>query len=124
MRVSIDGGEAIAWEEFLRINEFSSDEAATIRAALDEHGLYEGGGGAAAEFTVEVAPTPPAFHVTRLMAQSKMWAYRDLEGEFGFTAAKRDAHKFTENEADIFVAGFAKYSTDELEIIGAGRGEQ
>lgn len=62
MRVIVNGEAPIEWAEFLSLNQLSDNEAIEIRATLDERGFYEGGGGAQAEFTVEVAPPLPPFY--------------------------------------------------------------
>jgi hypothetical protein len=52
----IDYGDGqCSWLELLLANDFADDEAAEIRAALEAHGEYVGGGGAAWEYRLTLA---------------------------------------------------------------------
>lgn len=53
--ISGDQPMVLPLSEFLSVNEFEPEEEADIRDALQSGSVYHGGGGAAAEWTVELA---------------------------------------------------------------------
>ena len=57
--IRVDHGDVCTWHEFLTANNDAIGEAEEneIRAALEAVGEYRGGGGAMAEFVVELAAT-------------------------------------------------------------------
>lgn len=71
----------------------------------------------------EPATRSPLFIVRRPMAHGFLWMGADRDGERGWTHVKLHALKLTEDEAEIVVHQFNKYSNEELEIVGAGRAE-
>lgn len=63
MNIIVNGETKTTWADFLGSNDgISDEEAKTILATIEERGFYEGGGGAAAEFTIEKAPELPPFY--------------------------------------------------------------
>lgn len=88
MNVIVNGGEPISWSEFLDANDFSPDEIADMRQSLEEHGSYEGGGGAAAEFSVAVAPTPPPFYSVAVYLEDRAYGGPE-EGGWWYDCGQR-----------------------------------
>lgn len=58
------------------------------------------------------------FVITRSDAPSKMFASRDADGDYRWVTTKDKATPHTEDEADVFVHEFGKYSDIDLDIEG------
>lgn len=56
--------------------------------------------------------------VSRSDAPSKMFVVL-IDQDFMWTPNRDKAHRFTEDEADIFVHEFSKYSDTDIDIEGA-----
>lgn len=59
------------------------------------------------------------FIVSRSDAPSKMYARQTVDNDICWEPNRANATRFTEDEADIVVHEFSKYSQTELDIEGA-----
>lgn len=58
------------------------------------------------------------FVVSRTDAPSKMFARIDTDGDAAWVTNRDNATRFTDDEADIFVHEFGKFSDIDLDIEG------
>lgn len=58
------------------------------------------------------------FIVSAAIAPSKQYALTNAEGDVQWIASRDKATRFTEPEADSFVADFRRYSEIDLEVEG------
>jgi hypothetical protein len=110
--IVIDGVEELplTLREFFEANVYGidDDEAADIRRSLARDGLYRGGGGAAAEWTIRVAPAAGGgttagqekrFHVTApIRAPGASASWKILYATDSWSQARRYAHLAVKHE--------------------------
>lgn len=90
MKIVLNGDVETTWAEFVAGNALTDDEAQTILATIEERGFYEGGGGAAAEFTIEKAPVPPPFYTVAVYLADRKFGGSEEGGWYYEAGERRD----------------------------------
>lgn len=89
MNILINGETTTTWAEFIAADDgMTEDEARTILATIEGGNRYTGGGGAAAEFTIELAPVPPPFYTVAVYLEDRQYGGPE-EGGWYYNAGQR-----------------------------------
>lgn len=88
MNIIIDGNVEATWAEFVAGNALPDEEAKAILATIEEGGVYEGGGGAAAAFRIEKAPDRPPFYTIAVYLEDRKYGGPE-EGGWWYDAGER-----------------------------------